>query len=41
VNFGFCDGSVRSMRVGADYNSFQAAAGMKDGEIINWDLLGQ
>jgi len=41
VNFAFCDGSVRPIVKGCDYNTFVSAAGMQDGNVINYGLLGQ
>jgi prepilin-type N-terminal cleavage/methylation domain-containing protein len=41
VLFGFCDGSVRPITKGCDFQSFQNAAGMNDGTVINWSALGQ
>jgi len=48
VQFGFGDGSVRSIRKGvgttpgsADWYMLQRAAGRSDGELIDWSVLGQ
>jgi len=41
VQFGFCDGSVRPILKGCDYNTFQYAAGCNDNVVINLALLGQ
>jgi prepilin-type N-terminal cleavage/methylation domain-containing protein/prepilin-type processing-associated H-X9-DG protein len=41
VNFAFCDGSVRPIVKGCDYQSFINAAGMQDGNVVNYALLGQ
>jgi prepilin-type N-terminal cleavage/methylation domain-containing protein/prepilin-type processing-associated H-X9-DG protein len=41
VNFAFCDGSVRPIVKGCDYQSFLNAAGMQDGNVVNFSLLGQ
>jgi prepilin-type processing-associated H-X9-DG protein len=50
VQFGFCDGSVRGLRkgivVGDNTNpspawvAFQAAAGARDGTVVNYELIG-
>jgi prepilin-type processing-associated H-X9-DG protein len=39
VNFGFCDGSVRSISATVDYWTFQAAAGMNDGIAYDYSKL--
>jgi prepilin-type processing-associated H-X9-DG protein len=39
VNFAFGDGSVRSIFTSADFNTFIAISGMKDGAIIDTTLL--
>jgi prepilin-type processing-associated H-X9-DG protein len=47
VNFGFCDGSVRTFRKGValtawngnDWFAFQEAMGYKDGATPNWSLI--
>jgi prepilin-type N-terminal cleavage/methylation domain-containing protein/prepilin-type processing-associated H-X9-DG protein len=41
VNFAFADGSVRPITLAADNNTFVAASGMQDGQVINFGLLGQ
>jgi prepilin-type N-terminal cleavage/methylation domain-containing protein len=41
VQFGFADGSVRGITKGCDYNTFQFAAGMQDGNVVNFSNLGQ
>jgi prepilin-type N-terminal cleavage/methylation domain-containing protein len=48
VQFGFADGSVRSIKQGvgstagtADWTALMAAGGRNDGAIINWSQLGQ
>jgi len=41
VMFGFCDGSVRPITKGCDTLTFNNAAGMSDGQVINFGLLGQ
>jgi prepilin-type N-terminal cleavage/methylation domain-containing protein/prepilin-type processing-associated H-X9-DG protein len=48
INFAFCDGSVRPIRKGiattpfaSDWYAFNWAAGMQDGGIVNYSLLGQ
>jgi prepilin-type processing-associated H-X9-DG protein len=40
INMAFCDGSVRSVRNSADYNTYIAASGMADGVVYNSSLLG-
>jgi prepilin-type N-terminal cleavage/methylation domain-containing protein/prepilin-type processing-associated H-X9-DG protein len=39
VNFGFCDGSVRSISSTVDYWTFQAACGMHDGIVYDASKL--
>jgi prepilin-type N-terminal cleavage/methylation domain-containing protein/prepilin-type processing-associated H-X9-DG protein len=44
VNFGYCDGSVRSIRSGITspstaYNAFVYASGMRDGHVIDFSQL--
>jgi prepilin-type N-terminal cleavage/methylation domain-containing protein len=39
VQFGYCDGSIRSIRAGADRNTFIAASGMRDGVVVNFSAL--
>jgi len=39
IQFGYCDGSVRTGRGGADYNTFIAASGMRDGVVVNFSNL--
>lgn len=39
INFAFCDGSVRSLRNGCDFNSFVYASGMADGQSYDPTLL--
>jgi prepilin-type N-terminal cleavage/methylation domain-containing protein/prepilin-type processing-associated H-X9-DG protein len=44
VQFGYCDGSVRSIRNGiaggtTQYNMFIAASGMRDGVVVNFSTL--
>jgi len=46
VQFGYCDGSVRSIRSGipadntnAQWNNLQYAAGMRDGAVVNFSVL--
>jgi len=41
VNFAFCDGSVRPIVKGCDRQTFINAAGMQDGNVVNFSLLGQ
>jgi prepilin-type processing-associated H-X9-DG protein len=41
VNFGFCDGSVRPIRKGADFANFVYASGAMDGKVIDFSALGQ
>ncbi len=40
-NFSFCDGSVRPITKGCDYNTFIYACGMQDGVAYNPSNLGQ
>ena len=40
VNFGYCDGSVRSVRKGADSTAFIYASGMADGKVFDTTVLG-
>ena len=35
VNFGFCDGSVHSLRKDCDLTIFYLASGMQDGQVVN------
>jgi len=39
VQFCFCDGSVRSLRTGADYNNYLYATGWMDGQIVDWSAI--
>ncbi len=41
INFAFCDGSVRPIVKGSDRATFIYAAGMQDGQVVNWSALGQ
>ncbi len=53
VNFAFCDGSVHAIPKGVgaqgantnwfapDWIALQQAGGYKDGQVVNWSLLGQ
>jgi prepilin-type N-terminal cleavage/methylation domain-containing protein len=41
VQFGFGDGSVRSIIKSADINNLYYAGGMNDGTVVNWGSLGQ
>jgi len=41
VQFGFCDGSVRAISKGCDFNNYIYSSGIHDGQVINWSLLGQ
>ena len=41
VNFAFMDGSVRPITKGCDYWQYQYAAGMADGQVVNFSMLGQ
>jgi len=48
IQFGFGDGSVRSVRKGiatsffsADWYAFQRAAGMQDAQVVDFSVLGQ
>ena len=47
VQFGFGDGSVRRLKKGVgtsffstDWYYLQYAAGMSDGNVVNWDVIG-
>jgi prepilin-type processing-associated H-X9-DG protein len=40
VNFGMCDGSVRSIGTNVDLGMLHLAAAMADGLSINADMLG-
>jgi prepilin-type N-terminal cleavage/methylation domain-containing protein len=39
VQFCFADGSVHGIRKGCDYNTFIAATGWHDGQVVNFDLI--
>ena len=39
VQFCFGDGSVRSLRKGADYNNFIGVTGWQDGQVVNFDAI--
>jgi prepilin-type N-terminal cleavage/methylation domain-containing protein/prepilin-type processing-associated H-X9-DG protein len=39
ANFCFGDGSVRAVRKGADYNTFLAASGWRDGQVVDLNLF--
>jgi prepilin-type N-terminal cleavage/methylation domain-containing protein/prepilin-type processing-associated H-X9-DG protein len=39
IQFGYCDGSVRSTRNSADYANFIFATGMRDGQVVNFSTL--
>jgi prepilin-type N-terminal cleavage/methylation domain-containing protein len=41
VQFGFCDGSVRPISKGCDYNNYIYASGIADNQVVNFTLLGQ
>jgi prepilin-type N-terminal cleavage/methylation domain-containing protein/prepilin-type processing-associated H-X9-DG protein len=41
VNFGFCDGSVRSIRKGCNTTLFVWASGIADGNVVDFTQLGQ
>jgi hypothetical protein len=40
INFGYCDGSVHSIRRGCDYATFLLASGMADGQVVNPGDIG-
>ncbi|HVS40284.1 MAG TPA: prepilin-type N-terminal cleavage/methylation domain-containing protein [Gemmataceae bacterium] len=37
VQFTFCDGSIRALRKGADYNNYAWASGWQDGEVVDFN----
>jgi prepilin-type N-terminal cleavage/methylation domain-containing protein len=39
VQFGYCDGSVRGIRVDASYPMFIFASGMRDGQVVDFSQL--
>ncbi len=39
VQFTFCDGSVRALRKGADYNNFIWATGWQDGQVVDFNAI--
>jgi hypothetical protein len=41
VQFGFCDGSVRSIVKGAPFTPFLYASAMRDGQVVDFTALGQ
>jgi prepilin-type N-terminal cleavage/methylation domain-containing protein len=40
INFGYCDGSVHSLRRGCDYTTWLLAGGMADGQVVNPGDIG-
>jgi len=40
INFGYCDGSVHSIRRGCDYGTWLLAGGMADGQVVNPGDIG-
>ncbi len=39
VQFALCDGSVRALRKGADYNNYVWASGWQDGQVVDFSLI--